>query len=188
MTASKCRTTHRKALFRLHEDDPVLHDHKPNETSKAQSRTSICSAAATAVEAADSRHARVVRSGSLLMPQQYVRFATPIVDPGLLEMRCCRARSTAAGSVRRWEPPAKAVIVPRRGVRKILTLPLDFRYVSEIRLRFGDFKAILRQSPGRAWIEKILIFFPYQLGGSRWRGWDCGAAWPRLPRPSAPWC
>ena len=34
MTASKCRTTHRKTLFRFHKDDPVLHDHKPNETSK----------------------------------------------------------------------------------------------------------------------------------------------------------
>ena len=122
----------------------------------------------------------------LLMPQQYVRSATPIVHPGLLEMRCCRARSTAAGSVRRWEPPAKAVIVPRRGVRKILTLPLDFRYVSEIRLRFGDFKAILRQSPGRAWIEKILIFFLDQLGGSRRSEWRCGAAWPAFPDPARP--
>ena len=100
MTASKCRTTHRKTLFRFHEEDPVLHDHKPNETSKAQSRTSIRSAAATAVEAADSRLARVVRPGPLLMLQQYVLSATPIVHPGPLEMRGSQARSTAApGSV-----------------------------------------------------------------------------------------
>src|SRR5271169_1290165 len=105
MTASKCRTTHRKTLFRFHEDDPVLHDHKPNETSKAQSRTSIRPATATAVEAADSPRARVVRPGPLLMPQQYALSATPIVHSGLLEMLCSRARSTAApGSMRRWEP------------------------------------------------------------------------------------
>jgi hypothetical protein len=115
MTASKCRTTHRKTLFRFHEDDPVLHDHKPNETSKAQSRMSIRSAAATAVEAADSRRARVVRPGPLLMPQQYVLSATPIVHSGLLEMRGSRARSTAApGSTRRWEPSGCAGARPGR--------------------------------------------------------------------------